>query len=65
MVQPCGLRGKVTRDLNIEPILNLSSQMKDFDGHSGIPLKFRNRHNQLTGPRRRNSGVGFVYSVSR
>jgi hypothetical protein len=41
MGQPVGLRGKITGDASIEPTLDLGGQIKNFDGHGGIPLRFR------------------------
>jgi hypothetical protein len=41
VVQPGSLRGQVTGDLDIKPILNLGRQMNDFEGHGGIPVQFR------------------------
>ena len=41
MVQLGGLGRKMAGDLNVEPVLNLGSQMKDFYGHDRIPLQFR------------------------
>ena len=41
MAQPGRLFRKMAGNLSIKPVLNLRSQMKDFDGHNGIPLQFR------------------------
>ena len=41
MAQLGSLGREMAGDLNIKPVLNLGSQMKDFDGHNGIPLQFR------------------------
>jgi hypothetical protein len=41
MAQLGSLGREMAGDLNIKPILNLGSQMKDFDSHNGIPLQFR------------------------
>jgi hypothetical protein len=41
MVQLGSLGRKMAGNLNIKPVLNLGSQMKDFDRHNGIPLQFR------------------------
>ena len=41
MVQLGSLGRKMAGDLNIKPVLNLGSQMKDFYRHNGIPLQFR------------------------
>jgi hypothetical protein len=41
MVQPGSLRGQVTSDLDIKPILNLGRQMNDFEGHGSIPVQFQ------------------------
>jgi hypothetical protein len=43
VVQPGSLRGQVTGDLDIKPILNLGRQMNDFEGHGGIPVQFQGR----------------------
>jgi len=39
MGQPSSLRCQVAGDLSIKPVLNLGSQMKDFESHGGIPLQ--------------------------
>ena len=39
MGQPGSLRRQMAGDLNIKPVLNLGSQMKDSEGHGGIPLQ--------------------------
>jgi hypothetical protein len=41
MAQPRRLFREMAGNLSIKPVLNLGSQMKDFDGHNGIPLQFR------------------------
>ena len=41
MGQPVGLLGKIMGHASIEPALDLGGQIKDFDGHGGIPLQFR------------------------
>jgi hypothetical protein len=51
MVQLGGLGRKMAGDLNIEPILNLGSQMKDFYGHNRIPLQFRGPPKPTGGPK--------------
>jgi len=38
MAQLGSLGREMAGDLNIKPVLNLGSQMKDFDGHNGIPF---------------------------
>ena len=51
MAQLGGLGRKMAGDLNIKPILNLGSQMKDFYSHNRIPLQFRGPPNQPAGAR--------------
>jgi hypothetical protein len=41
MGQPVGLLGKIMGHASIEPALDLGRQIKNFDGHGGIPLRFR------------------------
>jgi hypothetical protein len=41
MGQPVGLLGKIMGHAGIEPALDLGGQIKNFDGHGGIPLQFR------------------------
>jgi hypothetical protein len=41
VIQPGSLRGQVTGDLDIKPILKLGRQMNDFEGHGSIPVQFQ------------------------
>ena len=50
MAQLGSLSREMAGDLNIKPVLNLGSQMKDLDGHNGIPLQFRGPPNQPADP---------------
>jgi hypothetical protein len=49
VVQPGSLGCKMTGDLGIKPVLNLGSQMKDFEGHGSIPVYFPNPANAVSG----------------
>jgi len=53
MAQLGSLGREMAGDLNIKPILNLGSQMKDFDSHNGIPLQFRGSPKPASKPKRR------------
>jgi hypothetical protein len=35
----CGLRGQMARDANVEPIVDLGGQVKDFDSHGVVLFK--------------------------
>jgi hypothetical protein len=67
VVQPGSLRRQMTGNLGIKPVLDLGSQMKDFEGHGGIPVYLRNPANADSGA----ADVNFLfrryerYSVSR
>jgi hypothetical protein len=67
VVQPGSLRRQMTGNLGIKPVLDLGSQMKDFEGHGGIPVYLRNPANADSGV----ADVNFLfrryqrYSVSR
>jgi hypothetical protein len=37
--QPGGLRGEMASHADVEPLLDLGGQMKDFDSHGGSPLQ--------------------------
>jgi len=70
MAQLGSLGRKMAGDLNIEPVLNLGSQMKDFDSHNGIPLQFRGPPNQPADPSEAESRYADlrlenVFSISR
>jgi hypothetical protein len=39
----------MTGNLDIKPVLDLGSQMKDFEGHGGIPVYLRNPANADSG----------------
>jgi hypothetical protein len=51
MAQLGSLGREMAGDLNIKPVLNLGSQMKDFYSHNRIPLQFRGPPNQPAGAR--------------
>jgi hypothetical protein len=38
--QPFNLRLQVAGDAEIDPVLELEGQMKDFEGHGSIPVQF-------------------------
>jgi hypothetical protein len=70
MAQLGGLGREMAGDLGIQPVLNLGSQMKDFDGHNGIPLQFRGPPKPAAGPSEGESktpdvAFGDAYSTSR
>jgi hypothetical protein len=61
VVQPGSLRGQVTGDLDIKPILNLRRQMNDFEGHGGIPVQFQGLTGEALGPPMFLGSAGIVY----
>jgi hypothetical protein len=50
VVQPGSLRREMTGNLIIKPVLDLGSQMKDFDGHGGIPVYLGTRPTRIPAP---------------
>jgi hypothetical protein len=58
VVQPGSLGREMAGDLGIKPVLDLGSQIKDFDGHGGIPVNIQHPASADSGATDMNLGFG-------